>query len=481
LPEVANPLAPVVPGQTPGTTPPTFGGQAGTLQNPMGVTSPVAAPDDTVKRILATLAQQAAIRGLGVKPTVPAVPGQRQAQVPGYMTGPYSKPWGFERFAQTVGTSLQSAANAHKEKQIQKAEADWEYMGSAMEELEAAKAGGNPQAIQQAQSKLDLITTDPKKLKNMVKVFQQDWLAPEKTTPYGEAYKRVVSKMQQKDAAKKHAFGKIADFFRSKSDMAMQQMTPEERQRMGQEIQSRAPMTPAGQIDPKMLIELQKNLGEEAYKAADIGLRERELTAKTEETKEARLQRQQQHEEDLEMKQQTLQLHYDDLAAKIEDSKQRALDRQANEQDRKLQWAQMNAMRGDQLQLTKQMDDARIQSMSGDSPKDRKTAWDQVIKSQRDTWMQANKDRMVADKAYVQRTLGLVDRDATVDSSNRAKAATALAERLASDVQTGKIDPQTANDQVYSMYDKNAWKPVNRGGKIIGYTSDGKTMIPVGQ
>lgn len=66
---------------------------------------------------------------------------------------------------------------------------------------------------------------DPKKLKNMVKVFQQDWLAPEKTTAYGEAFKRVQANLQKKDAAKKFAFGKIADYFKSKSNMAMQQMT----------------------------------------------------------------------------------------------------------------------------------------------------------------------------------------------------------------------------------------------------------------
>jgi len=285
----ANPLAPVVPGQTPGTTPPILPGAAGNQPNVTPI-NPVAT-DDTTQRILQRLIQAAQQRRIAVQPQAPAVPGRASTTPPEYMQkGPQ---WGFERFASTLAGNIQNAASAHKEKQVQKASADWEYMTAATQELEAAKSSSNPQAIQAAQAKVDAILGDPKKLKNMAKVFQQDWLSPEKTTAYGEAYKRVMAQQQQKQQqqsklqqAQKMALRKVAQFFRGQQ---APQMNPDEQRRMSQEIQNKMPMAtpPPDKGDTQVLLESMK---EDARRQED---EQKETARRTEEEQKQKFQTQQ--------------------------------------------------------------------------------------------------------------------------------------------------------------------------------------------
>jgi hypothetical protein len=104
--------------------------------------------------------------------------------------------WGFERFAHTAQANLQNAAAAYKERQIQKAENDWQVYSNLTQGLEQAKASGDKQKVQAAQQQLDnFVINNQKSFKNMTKVFQQDWMSPEKTSAWGEAYKRHISKM----------------------------------------------------------------------------------------------------------------------------------------------------------------------------------------------------------------------------------------------------------------------------------------------
>jgi len=88
-----------------------------------------------------------------------------------------------------------------------KAEGDWTYLQSALNELYTAQQSGDPAAIKAAQAKVDVTMGDPKKLKNMAKALNQDWLNPEKTTAYGEALKKVTAKQQQEDATNKKKQG----------------------------------------------------------------------------------------------------------------------------------------------------------------------------------------------------------------------------------------------------------------------------------
>jgi hypothetical protein len=307
---VPNPLSlgGVVPGVTPGKTPPTFPGNAG--GNPSG-----ADPSDAIKKLLSQLMAQSQQRQIAVKPQAPTVPGRMDPTPPGYMQqGPG---WGFERFAHTAQANLQNAAAAHKERQIQKAEADWEYMASATQELEAAKAGGNQQAIQKAQGKLFLFLSDGngKRLKNMSEVFREDWMSPERTKAHGEAYKRFAAKQQMQDQAKNFAWRKMTQFFRHFHGQQQPPMTPEERQSMVREVVEKMPMTPPGGTDPKLMLELQKNIGEEFYKGKELEMRGKEFEQKDRELQENRKQREQDF-------QQTHQLKIDELNEKSE-----ALDR----------------------------------------------------------------------------------------------------------------------------------------------------------
>lgn len=470
MPQALNPDAPVVPGQTLGTTPPTFGAQAGTMDNPLGVgtVNPgVPQQTDQVKRILEQLARAAQMRQLAARPQAPAVPGQRQANIPGYMAGPYRSAWGFERFANTVGTSLQNATARMKEKQIQEAEGKWDQMAAYSQELEAAKAGGNPQAMQVAQMKLDNFLSDTKTLKQMVKVFNQDWLSPEKTTAYGEAYKRVMAKMQNQDAAKKFAFSKLGNFFRnmvqSNQSRALQQMTPEERQSMSREIQQKMPMTQA-QVDPKQLIELQKNLGEEAYRQQELGLREREVAQKDTEI------------------QQNYQLHLDQVNQRADEFRQSLQQKELTEEDRRAQNQNLLDLRREQIQTQALLGQERIDAAKGKSSK--LSAWKSNLSSLQQNVNAANRDLAAYRKQGMMmkgvHALGIGDQEGQFQAVlDHAKAAQSVALRLSNDVDAGKMTVDDAMNKVNAALDPSA--KLASSTDISKYATLKKIPIPQAQ
>jgi hypothetical protein len=226
---------PVVPGQTTGTTPP-FLPQGG---------GPTAGVDEQTKKILEALMRSAAQRKFSGTPRPEAVPGKQDPfSPPPQMTGPGRRNWGSQRLMYGIGSMIQNAVSKQKEQQINKAMADWEYAQSALNEYYAAQESKDPNALKAAQGKLDVVFGDPKKLKNMAKALNQDWLNPEKTTVHGEALKRVAAQTDQKDQQKQQARGGIMGIFKKLLGQRQQpQYSEDERKRMEQEIIGKAPTT----------------------------------------------------------------------------------------------------------------------------------------------------------------------------------------------------------------------------------------------
>jgi hypothetical protein len=238
----------VVPGATPGTTPPILPGS--------GTPDPSAQVSEMTKRLLQTLAQASQRKQFAGTPVPGAIPGQQSldsARSIGMNTA-NPRGWGLQRFAAGIQTSIQNAVSQEKQKKLNKAEADWTYLQSALNEKYAAEASKDPKAIAAAQQKVDVVMTDPKKLKDMAKALNQDWLNPEKTTVYGEALKKVSAKTkqteqqtQQADAQKQQAAQGLKGMFQKLMQQRQQpQLTDEQKKQMSAEIEAKAPTTTTG-------------------------------------------------------------------------------------------------------------------------------------------------------------------------------------------------------------------------------------------
>jgi hypothetical protein len=234
----------VVPGMTPGTTPPILQGG--------GTPDPSSQVSEMTKRLLQTLAQASQRKQFAGTPVPSAVPERqdpRAAQNIG-MNTTHPNAWGKQRFAAGIQAMISNAVADQKQKKLVKAEADWTYMQSSLNELYAAQASGDPNAVKAAQQKVDVVMSDPKKLKDMAKALNQDWLNPEKTTVYGEALKKVTAKAgqdAQTDAQKQQAAtGLKATFQKLLQRRQQPQLSPEQMKAMSAEIQAKAPTTTAG-------------------------------------------------------------------------------------------------------------------------------------------------------------------------------------------------------------------------------------------
>src|SRR5882724_5510723 len=251
----ANPIttAPAVPGgQIPVTTPPFQAG--GATADPA---EQVRTMTQRIMQALSQASQRKQFAGTAVPGKIPGQVDPSEARSIGMNTA-WPHAWGAQRFMAGVQGMIQNAVAKKKESELLKAEGDWTYLQSALNELYAAQASKDPQAIQQAQAKVDVVMSDPKKLKNMAKALNQDWLNPEKTTVYGEALKKVNAKTQQTDAQKQQAATGIKALFQKLiQGQQKPQLTPEQTQAMGREVQAKAPTTTGG-ADVKDQLEILK-------------------------------------------------------------------------------------------------------------------------------------------------------------------------------------------------------------------------------
>jgi hypothetical protein len=221
-----------------------------------GTADPSAQVSEMTKRLLATLAQAAQRKqfsGTAVPAPIPGMEDPNAARNIGMNTAnPHA--WGFQRLAAGISANIKNAVAAEKQKKLTKAEADWTYLQSALNEKYSAEASKDPKAIAAAQQKIDVVLGDPKKLKDMAKALNQDWLNPSKTTVYGDALKKVAAKTKQADqqqAQDQQQKQQAATGLRGMIQKLIQQrqqpqLTDEQKRAMAREIEAKAPTTTAG-------------------------------------------------------------------------------------------------------------------------------------------------------------------------------------------------------------------------------------------
>jgi hypothetical protein len=251
LPGGAIPVAtpPILPGSVPGAGAPSFGQSA-------SVPDPSMQVNEMAKKLMAVLAQASQRKQFAGTPVPGAIPGQQDPNAARQIGMNTANPhgWGLQRFAAGLSTSIKNAVSQEKQKKLNKAEADWTYLQSALNEKYQAEASKDPKAIAAAQQKLDVVLSDPKKLKDMAKALNQDWLNPEKTTVYGDALKKVAAKTkqteqqtQQADAQKQQAATGLKAMFQKLIQKNQQpQLTDEQKKQMGAEIEAKAPTSTTG-------------------------------------------------------------------------------------------------------------------------------------------------------------------------------------------------------------------------------------------
>jgi hypothetical protein len=273
-----TPLAPIAT--------PTFGGGA-----VPGLPPQVSDPNAKAQQIIEMIkqaAQRKQVANTAVPAAIPAGGESLQSARSIGMNTANPHAWSTQRFLATLGANIKDGVKAQKEKQLLQAEGDWTYLQSALNELYTAQQGGDQQAVAAAQKKVDATLGDPKKLKNMAKALNQDWLNPEKTTVYGEALKKVTAKQKQQDqqnAQKQTAAQKLKETFMKVLGQKQQlQMTLDEKERMAKEIQAKAPTTTTGldKTTASALLEQQKEEGR-----ADAEAKKEEARAKEAEQKQA--------------------------------------------------------------------------------------------------------------------------------------------------------------------------------------------------
>jgi hypothetical protein len=220
-----------------------YGAPAGSVQPPQGAftqgdqpsvgAQPVPGGDpDQLKQMLIKVLTQASQRKQMPTPVPSPVPPMPQAQRTG---GAVQKGSGAQAIIPTISGLIQGAVAHQKQKQLATAESDWNNLVSAMN-------SNNPQA-------LSFILTDDKKLKNMAKALNQDWLNPEKTTVYKQALDNVMQQQQKKGQA---AEGLKAMFQKLIHKANNPQLSDQQKMDIAKEIMGRAPVT-SPQQDPKEL------------------------------------------------------------------------------------------------------------------------------------------------------------------------------------------------------------------------------------
>lgn len=247
------------------------GGQGGPSPAPSSGAAPVGDnPQDLYRKIL-----QMAMQASSPRPVLPQpVPRQVQQQqkggeVPGYMqSGPQ---WGFERFSHNLQNqilpTIQNAFGQHKQQQIAKAEADWNVLNTGLQT-------GNQPLIQS-------ILGDPKKLKEMAKALNQDWMNP-KNSVYLQGLQQYAKKQDMDNQKKAGLIQKLKQAFAQKQQM---QLNPQQQQALTQEMMGKigtAQQPPDLKTIMPLVTEFMKQQGEtqkEEHQKEIEGMKEKSAAA----------------------------------------------------------------------------------------------------------------------------------------------------------------------------------------------------------
>ena len=205
-----------------------------------------------------------------------------------------------QKVANDIMSGVQQAVQQHKQKQINEATAMWQTLQAAHERLmmtNQAKPDGTVDLMQDPMAAA--ILQDPKKMKQMAKAFNVDFLNPEKTNVYAEGLKKAM---------KLDKAGKMVKVLRSLK-MAHQpqpQLDPAQQQQMGGEMGKKVEgMTAPQGPDPKVLEGMAKVM---------------EMRATHEENMELRKQM---HEDSINMQRQSLELRRTQVEGQLADQKLR--------------------------------------------------------------------------------------------------------------------------------------------------------------
>ena len=219
-------------------------------QAPISVPIISGGPDDQTTQLIQHILQQ---RQQQLAQPVPAPLPQRAPQAEMWQ----GKGSGVHNLVTGVATGIQNAVAQHKAGQMAKAEADWNQLVTAMQT-------GN-------QAALNAIMQDTKKLKNMAKALNQDWLNPEKTDVYREALKNVMAQQQQKGEAAQGMKALVGNLLHKNQQqaMALQRVmgSPEQQQAMQKEMLAKAPV---GSPDQKTLLESARAVADLQIAQADL-------------------------------------------------------------------------------------------------------------------------------------------------------------------------------------------------------------------
>jgi hypothetical protein len=338
----------------------------------------------------------------------------------------------------SIGTNIRNAVAKQKGDQLLKAEGDWQYLQSSLNELYAAQQSGDQQAAAAAQKKVDVTLGDPKKLKNMAKALNQDWLNPEKTTVYGEALKKTIAQTEQKaqqEGKKAQAAQGLKSMMQHLIGKATQpQLSDEDKKRLGREIQEKAPTT-QGAVDPKTMIELQRMLGEEAYHKESLGL-EKERMKMEQGMEQQRIDVQKQ---DVEMRSKErvdqLQFRYDQLQSQIQGRAEALEEKKLSDSDRATYQRELLGFRAEQLAQQRDLAEEKLK-LAG-TPKERKNWIDNELKELMKSRDDAQKNR---------HWYNLSGDDEYKKAADRVK----MLQGMADDITSGAVSKSDAINKIYS-------------------------------
>jgi hypothetical protein len=206
-----------------------LGGTAGTLPGPTGTdTSQQPQQQDALKQILQLVmrTQQQKSQPQMVPTGVQAPPSQAQHQLPNFLG---------------ITAGVQAIYNHEKQKKLAEAKSDWNDLQVSMQKYIGQDGKVDPQAY--SDPAVMQVLGNPKKLKEMAKALNQDWMNPEKTTVYGEALKASMAEQKQKHEAAaglKQLFSHLI-----KRGQPTPQMNPDQQQQMASQVMSKAPISQA--------------------------------------------------------------------------------------------------------------------------------------------------------------------------------------------------------------------------------------------
>jgi hypothetical protein len=211
-----------------------LGGTAGTLPGPTGVDPQQQQQQtDPLKQILQMIMskgqqqQQPQMVPTGVQ----APPSQRQHQLPGFMG---------------ITAGVQAIYNHEKQKKLAEAKSDWNDLQVSMQKYIQPDGKVDQQAY--SDPAVMQVLGNPKKLKEMAKALNQDWMNPEKTTVYGEALKASLAEQKQKQQAASGLKQMMSHLIHKAQNP---QMNQDQQQQMAQQVMSKAPISKPQPIDSK--------------------------------------------------------------------------------------------------------------------------------------------------------------------------------------------------------------------------------------